>query len=94
MSLRREDSTGVVVLRLARPPVNAIDYDTVLALEVAFSELAQRPPATGVILTGEGNTFSGGVDVQAFAGYDMVMRQQMVLAITRMTAAALAIPCR
>jgi enoyl-CoA hydratase len=87
---RQED--GVDILALARPPVNALDLEAILACEAAFARCAATPPMLGVVLTGEGAAFSAGVDVRAWAGYDRAARERMVLAITRMTAALLSIP--
>ena len=47
----------------------------------------------GVALTGAGSTFSAGVDTKAFVAYDQDERPRMVLAITRMTASILSLPC-
>ncbi len=92
MPVLRKDRGGGAVLEVARPPVNALDDEMVLALESVFTELALNSP-TGVVLTGEGSVFSAGVDVRAFASYTSERRRKMVLAITRMTAAALSIRC-
>jgi enoyl-CoA hydratase len=83
MSLIVEDRGGVAWVRLARPPVNALDLATVLSLEAAFIELASRRP-TGMVLTGDGGVFSAGVDTRAFAAYSAADKSAMILAITRM----------
>lgn len=83
MSLSLEDRGGVAWLRLARPPVNALDLETVLALETAFIDLASQRP-TGMVLTGDGGVFSAGVDTRAFAAYSAADKAAMILAITRM----------
>jgi enoyl-CoA hydratase len=62
-------------------------------LESTFARLASAAPRIGVVLTGAGNTFSAGVDTKAFVSYSREERHRMVLAITRMTAALLALPC-
>jgi enoyl-CoA hydratase len=80
-------------LRIAidRPPVNALDHDTILALQKAFAVAAQDNPRNGVVLTGGGQVFSAGVDTRAFAGYGREQRHAMVHAITAMVAELLAI---
>jgi len=88
-----EEHTGVTVVRLARPPVNALDLSMIEELESTFARLANAAPRIGVVLTGAGNTFSAGVDTKAFVSYSREERHHMVLAITRMTAALLALPC-
>jgi len=64
-----EEYTGVAVVSLARPPVNALDLPMVEELESTFARLANATPRIGVVLTGAGNTFSAGVDTKAFASY-------------------------
>ena len=80
-----EEHTGVAVVSLARPPVNALDLPMIEELESTFERLANATPRIGVVLTGAGNTFSAGVDTKAFASYGREERHRMVLAITRMT---------
>ena len=88
-----EEHAGVAVVSLARPPVNALDFPMITELESAFAHLASSAPRIGVVLTGAGNTFCAGVDTKAFASYGREERRLMVLAITRMTAALLSLPC-
>ena len=83
-----------LLLTIDRPPVNALDLETIEALRTAFVSVAADPPAGGVVLTGAGErAFSAGVDTTAFAGYDSARRRALVLAITDMTAALLSIAC-
>lgn len=83
-----------LLMTIDRPPVNALDLATIEALRMAFASVAANPPASGVVLTGAGErAFSAGVDTRAFAGYDAGQRRAMVLEITSMTAALLAIAC-
>lgn len=84
MSLERTTLDGVAVLRINRPPVNALDLPTILELEAAFARLGAERPA-GLVLTGAGGVFCAGVDTRAFAGYSGGERAEMVWAITRMT---------
>jgi enoyl-CoA hydratase len=81
-----------LVVTIDRPPVNALDLDTILALEQAFDVAAREAPENGVVLTGGGQVFSAGVDTRAFAGYSRDQRHSMVFGITRMVARLLAIP--
>lgn len=60
--IERADRDGVAVVRLAHPPVNALDLELVTAIADVFEELdAGGPPA--VVLTGSGRSFSAGVDL-------------------------------
>ncbi len=62
---RRDD--GIVVLRLTHGKVNALDIDLLEAIIVAFGELADAP---AVVLTGEGSSFSAGVDLRRILNND------------------------
>ncbi len=63
----RHDS--VLELRLARPPVNALDLGLLRALRTALED-APRQGARGVVLTGQPGMFSGGLDVPALLQLD------------------------
>ena len=90
ITISTTDETRLITID--RPPVNALDLDTILALDRAFAAAAQETPNNGVVLTGGGQVFSAGVDTRAFAGYSREQRHAMVLAITRMVSHQLAIP--
>lgn len=92
MTIRTADQEGTVQITIDRPPVNALDLESILDLELTFSALARAAPTNGVVLTGSGGVFTAGVDTRAFSSYDREQRTAMVHAITRMVAALLAIP--
>lgn len=50
-------------ITLARPPLNVIDFQMMEELLAALKELEQRKGISVVVLHGEGNNFSAGVDV-------------------------------
>ncbi|HXH06459.1 MAG TPA: enoyl-CoA hydratase/isomerase family protein [Vicinamibacterales bacterium] len=58
--LHREPVDSILLLRLARGKVNAIDLELLQALETALDE---AEAARGVVLTGTGTVFSAGVDL-------------------------------
>jgi enoyl-CoA hydratase len=82
---------GTVLITIDRPPVNALDLDTIVALERTFAEVAREDPPGGIVLTGGGKVFSAGVDTRAFMRYDRDERRALALAITRMVARLLEI---
>jgi enoyl-CoA hydratase len=88
-----EDRTGVTVVSLARPPVNALDLPMIEELESTFAGFASRASPSGVVLTGAGGSFCAGVDTKAFMSYDRDACRRMVLAITRMTRSILSLSC-
>ena len=57
----RQDD-GIVVVRIDRPPVNALDVDTLNELSDAFDR-ATADATRAVILTGTGSTMSAGADL-------------------------------
>lgn len=66
MLKREASSSGAVVIRLARPPVNALDADLVEAIAGAFTG-AIADGATAVVLTGSAASFSAGIDTKMAA---------------------------
>ena len=90
--IEHEVLDGCAVVRLARPPVNALDLPTVLALEAVFAQLAVDG-VKGLVLTGAGGMFSAGVDTRAFAGYGGADKAALIRAITRMIWRLYALPC-
>jgi enoyl-CoA hydratase len=81
---------GIVVLRLNRPPANAIDLELARELGAAADSLPGRGSAA--VLTGVGPCFSGGVDVKKIPTYDASQRRDMIRAINRLVAALYACP--
>ncbi|MEX1025234.1 MAG: enoyl-CoA hydratase/isomerase family protein [Planctomycetota bacterium] len=67
--LERIDHDGLLELRLARPPVNALDPDLIVALAEAV-RTAPEEGARAVILSGRPGLFSAGLDVPAFLALD------------------------
>jgi 3,2-trans-enoyl-CoA isomerase len=61
--------TRLIELRLARPPVNALDPGLIGGLREALA-LALKDGAAGVVLSGAPGTFSGGLDVPALLKLD------------------------
>ena len=73
MTFERETVDGVAVVRLARPPVNALDLPTILALEIAFGRLADERPA-GLVLSGAGGRASRSTATPSTVSRSKVMR--------------------
>lgn len=67
LDLIRHDA--ILELRLARPPVNALDAGLIRALREAV-ENAPRDGARGLILSGRSGLFSGGLDVPSLLQHD------------------------
>ena len=72
-TLRHDD---IHELRLARPPVNALDAALIRTLRVAV-EAAPGEGARGIVLSGRPGLFSGGLDVPALLALDRAAMQQV-----------------
>jgi enoyl-CoA hydratase len=90
--LDRHDVDGVHVLRINRPPVNALDLATLEALYVAFRELTATPPRNGLVFASSNGHFSAGLDLKAFRGGTDATRQAMALTINPMIVSLYALP--
>ena len=73
---------AVTVIRLDRPPVNAMDLDTLRALAAAIEREAHgtRP----LVLAGREGALSAGIDLKAVLGYGPDEQRGMVEGINRM----------
>jgi enoyl-CoA hydratase len=91
-TLDRRDADGVHVLRINRPPVNALDLATLEALLRAFRELASAPPKNGLVFASNGGHFSAGLDLKAFRGGTDATRKSMALTINPMIVALYSLP--
>ncbi|MCP1375517.1 enoyl-CoA hydratase/isomerase family protein [Dyella lutea] len=65
--LNRISHDHLVEIQLARPPVNALNRDLLVALQQAITE-ATGSGARGIVLSGNPGMFSAGVDVPALMG--------------------------
>jgi len=70
----RDHEGGVRVLRLDRPPANAIDEGLLHDLAVAAEEARTDPAVRAVVLTGTGAFFSGGFDFRSAPRDDAAQR--------------------
>jgi len=64
MSINLEVSDCVAVVRLDKPPVNALDRATRRRLIEIFDEVSERPDVRVAILTGTGKFFCSGADLK------------------------------
>ncbi|BEP46260.1 enoyl-CoA hydratase/isomerase family protein [Variovorax sp. V15] len=64
MSVSLEVSEYVAVVRLDKPPVNALDRETRRGLIEAFDEISERTDIRVAILTGIGKHFCAGADLK------------------------------
>jgi enoyl-CoA hydratase len=85
------EDDGIGVLRIDRPPANAIDLGVAREL-VAITERLASSEMRAIVLTGAGTCFSAGADVKAVPSYGREEQREMILAINRFVAALYACP--
>jgi enoyl-CoA hydratase len=67
--VRLDVSDGVGVVRLDRPPANAIDLRVGLELQQAIGEAGARQDVGAIVLWGGQRIFAAGADIKAMAGW-------------------------
>lgn len=79
MTLIRIEPRGeTTVVFFDHPPANAFNLEFTEAFHACVDVLAARLPAGGVVISGAGRTFSGGVDFKAVPGYTSEQRLRMI----------------
>jgi enoyl-CoA hydratase len=81
------DHERVRVVRLNRPPMNALNFDLVGALSRAVEEALNDAHCDSIVLTGVRGVFSAGIDTREVAQYDAARRADMLRAINAMVLA-------
>jgi enoyl-CoA hydratase/carnithine racemase len=67
--VRLDVSDGVGVVRLERPPANAIDLRVGLELQQAIGEAGAREDVGAIVIWGGQRIFAAGADIKAMAGW-------------------------
>lgn len=87
------EATGEVTLvRVDRPPANAINLELLDELVAALEGLATDVPAV-MVIAGRDGFFSAGVDLKAVPGYGPDEHRRMVSGINRMVQATYGMSC-
>lgn len=74
----------IAVLRIARPPANAIDLNLADEFATALEGLDREEGIDALIVTGSGSCFSAGLDLKAVPTYDRTQQQSMVMQVNRL----------
>jgi enoyl-CoA hydratase len=82
---------GIAIVRLDRPPANAIDMDLVTQFDAAFEEVVGDRPGA-IVLTGTGRFFSGGLDLKVVPSYSLSEQKAFLQTINRMIGRLYACP--
>jgi enoyl-CoA hydratase len=80
-----EDRDGVALVRIDRPPANALDPELLEQGHAVLSRLAEAEPAA-LVLTGRDGFFSAGVDLKVAPTLDADGQRAMVEGINRLFA--------
>jgi enoyl-CoA hydratase len=78
-----EDRDGTAIVRIDRPPANALDRSLLDEGHRLIEELRSEPPAA-VVITGRPGFFSAGVDLKLAPTLDVDGQRQMVDGINRL----------
>lgn len=81
------DHDRVRVVRLNRPPMNALNFELVRALSRAIKNALNDLRCDAIVLTGSPGVFSAGIDTREVPQYDIVRRADMLRAINAMVLA-------
>jgi len=74
---------AITVVRLKRPPANAITLELGQEFEAAFDAAMQDEPEA-IVLTGTGNFFSGGLDLKVVPTYSPSQQKAFLRVLNRM----------
>ena len=85
-------SDGVMLVRIDRPPANAMNVELLAEICDAFERAAADIPRA-LVLAGADRVFSAGADLKAVPGYGPEDQQRMVTRINEMAIAAYGLRC-
>ena len=83
VSTRVEHDEMVAVVTLAHPPANAMDAASLNELADVFERLADDVGVDAVVITGEGRSFSAGLDLKAIQHSSPDHQEQLIEALNR-----------
>jgi enoyl-CoA hydratase len=90
---RIEDRGGTLLLAVDRAPRNALTYELLEEGAALLADLAKAPPASGLVLTGSGQTYTAGVDTKVAAALDPDGRMRLSRSVNLFAAALYRLPC-
>ena len=79
--VRLEVEDGVGVVRLDRPPANAIDHQVGLELQEVFRAAGERDDVGALVIWGGPKIFAAGADIKAIAEFDPGQIRPVVAAL-------------
>ena len=78
-----EDADGITVVRMQRPPANALSLELLAEGADVVERLRELRPAA-IVITGQGDFFSGGVDLKLAPTLSEEQQAEMVAGINRL----------
>lgn len=89
--VRVEHDGDVTILRVDRPPANAMDPATLQQLVAAFRRLAAQP-IKALVVTGRPGYFSAGVDLKIAPGLDAAGQSELVTGVNDLVLSSYVLP--
>jgi enoyl-CoA hydratase len=86
-----EHDEGILVLRIDRPPANAMDLGLLREIVAAVARVAGEGPRA-LVLAGRPGCFSAGADLKAVPGYGPAEQREMVTLINAMALGGYELP--
>lgn len=83
-SIQIEKVGQIAVLRIERPPANAIDLELADEFATALEGIETSEDVGALIVTGAGSCFSAGLDLKVVPTYDRAQQQVMVMQVNRL----------
>jgi enoyl-CoA hydratase len=80
------------LVRLERPPLNALDIPMLESLTAMLEEAAASDACRALVLCGNRDAFSAGIDTKAAEGYDRDQRRALARAVNRVATGLFAMP--
>jgi enoyl-CoA hydratase len=77
-----EPHGAITVMRLNRPPANALELEIVGEFEAAFDALMRDPPRA-IVVTGTGDFFCGGLDLRVVPSYSPEQQRAFLTVLNR-----------
>jgi len=83
-TIRIDRIDNIAVMRINRPPANAIDLALAGEFDNALATIEKSSGVGALILTATGNCFSAGLDLKAIPSYDEDQQRLMVTEVNRL----------
>jgi len=82
MQLERLDQ--IALLRIERPPANAIDLELAKEFSVVLEGIDNSTEIKALIVTGRGSCFSAGLDLKALPTYSRAQQESMIMQLNHL----------